>query len=190
MSVVKLFLSRKDPKDRFELLVRPHIESLYRLAYLLCRSQSDAEEIVQLLLTKLFQKTGQLEKIDKLKPWLSRALYNLYVDSFRTNKRNMALFTDDSENGEIATSDPSPAAVTDNRLKQSIIKKALQSLNQDQQIVVLLHDTEGYTLHELENILQTPLGTLKSRLNRARSHLRTILPMELSGDDKRVKTTR
>ena len=54
----------------------------------------------------------------------------------------------------------------------SRIESALEQLNPDQRLVVLLHDSEGYTLDELSHILQVPLGTLKSRLNRAHARLK------------------
>jgi RNA polymerase sigma-70 factor (ECF subfamily) len=71
------------------------------------------------------------------------------------------------------------------------IDAALKQLNDDQRILVLLHDSEGYTLNELTDILQVPLGTLKSRLNRARTHLKKLLSMEpLEGLDRVNDTKR
>jgi RNA polymerase sigma-70 factor (ECF subfamily) len=58
----------------------------------------------------------------------------------------------------------------------------MQQLNEEQRLVMLLHDAEGYTLIELADILQTPIGTLKSRLHRGRNLVREITEMELFGD--------
>ena len=58
----------------------------------------------------------------------------------------------------------------------------MQQLNEEQRLVMMLHDAEGYTLIELADILQTPIGTLKSRLHRGRNLVREITEMELFGD--------
>jgi RNA polymerase sigma-70 factor (ECF subfamily) len=58
--------------------------------------------------------------------------------------------------------------------------QAIMQLNEDQRVVILLHDAEGYTLDEVSNILQTPLGTLKSRLHRGRNRVKELTLMELS----------
>lgn len=187
MSVIKIFQNKSNSKDRFELLLRPHVESLYRFAYRLTQSQHDAEELVQLLLTKLYPKINQLESVESLKPWLSRAMYNLYIDSFRKNKVEAAIFSPDDISDETPTSDLSPIAHTDNEVTKQQLDTAIQQLSHDHRVVIMLHDAEGYTLSELENILQTPIGTLKSRLNRARNNLKTLLWMEPYDSEQRVK---
>ncbi len=167
--------------------MRPCVEGLYRFAYRLTQSQNDAEELVQQLLTKLYPKIDQLESIEKLQPWLSRALYNLFVDGFRKKQVEAAIFVTEDVCNETASSSMTPSMHTDNeQIKQQLLS-AIERLNPDQRAVVMLHDAEGYTLSELENILQTPIGTLKSRLNRARTHLQKLLPMEPFDEEQRVK---
>lgn len=186
MSVINIFRSKSKPDNRFEQLVRPYIEGLYRFAFRLSQSQHDAEELVQLLLTKLYPKVDQLEKIERLRPWLSRALFNLYVDSFRKKQVEATIFTTDTEGDDTATSTLSPAAHTGNEEMKTLLSSAIQQLSHDHRVVILLHDAEGYTLKELETILQTPIGTLKSRLNRARTNLKELLPMEPFEEEERV----
>jgi len=187
MGIHRLFRSKTEPKDQFERLFLPHIEGLYRFAYRLCPTQNDAEELVQLLLTKLFPKTDQLEKIENLRPWLARSLYNLYIDIFRKAQREAALFCVEPSYDETAGTDITPYESADQAQKSQLIAEALQHLNPDQRTVVLLHDSEGYTLKELELILDTPIGTLKSRLNRARTMLRDRLTVEPFTESIRLK---
>jgi len=187
MSVINIFHAKSKPKDRFELLIRPHVDGLYRFAFRLAQSRSDAEELVQQLLTKLYPKLDQLESIEKLRPWLSRALYNLFVDSFRKSQVEAAIFVTGDISDEIASSSMTPAAHTSNEQIKQQLYSAIQQLNPDQRAVVMLHDAEGYTLSELEGILQTPIGTLKSRLSRARNHLQKLLAMEPFDERPRVK---
>jgi RNA polymerase sigma-70 factor (ECF subfamily) len=67
------------------------------------------------------------------------------------------------------------------------ILAALEQLNPEQRAVIAMHDVEGYSLEELATILETPLGTLKSRLHRARQRMRSLLPMEPFSGGERVK---
>lgn len=190
MNLVNLFKARTRPADRFEQIIRPHIETLYRFAYRLCNSRDDAEELVQILLVRLFAKLEQLESIEKLSPWLCRGLYNLYIDSYRAAMRQSTLFDLDSDGEAVASDQVTPFEHVSANQVMTSIDDALNQLNDDQRILVLLHDSEGYTLVELSDILQVPLGTLKSRLNRARTNLRKLLSMEPIDDLDRVSDIR
>lgn len=175
MNIINLFKDRKNSADRFERTIRPHIEALYKLAFRLCNSQNDAEELVQVFLIRIFPKIDQLELIEKKSPWLCRGLYNLYVDNYRKTVREATIFDCHETDENLAQHQNTPLDYVDNKDLSRRINTALQQLNDDQRVVVLLHDSEGYTLHELTEILGVPLGTLKSRLNRARQSLKKLL---------------
>ena len=108
MSIIKLFRLRTTPADRFEQLVSPHIGLMYRLAYRLCQNEDDAEEVLQLLMTKLYLKLDELEQVDSLRPWLMRSLYNLYVDSYRKQQRTLAVISPDEIPDSIETGERNP----------------------------------------------------------------------------------
>src|SRR5438874_12742244 len=80
-----------------------------------------------------------------------------------------------------------PEDEAERRGQRERIMRALDRLNTEQRAVVAMHDVEGYSLEELETMLETPLGTLKSRLHRARQRLRALLPMEPFSVGERVK---
>ncbi len=182
MSIVKLFKSRNQTGDRFERLVSPYINTLYSFAFRLCQSADDAEELVQLLLTRLFPKLEELEQIESLRPWLTRSLYNLYVDSYRKQQRTLAIISPEEIPENVISNDKNPYENMELSHNQQVIAAAMQQLNEEQRLVMMLHDAEGYTLVELADILQTPIGTLKSRLHRGRNQVREITEMELFGD--------
>lgn len=187
MSILNLFRNRTKPADRFERLLRPHIDTMYRFAYRLCGSRDGAEELVQAFLTRLFPKLDKVEEIENLSPWLCRGLYNLYVDDYRRLQRENTIF-DTDEITDLASDDTDTTFVrASNTELSSRIESALDQLNPDQRLLVLLHDSEGYTLEELSRILQVPLGTLKSRLNRAHTRLKNTLSTEPFDDSVRVK---
>ena len=185
MSIVKLFKSRIQTADRFEQIVSPYINTLYCFAFRLCQSSDDAEELVQMLLTRLFPKLEELEQVESLRPWLTRSLYNLYVDSYRKQQRTLAIISPEEMPENIVSNDKTPYENIELSHNQQVITAAMQQLNEEQRLVMLLHDAEGYTLVELADILQTPIGTLKSRLHRGRNLVREITAMELFGDQLR-----
>lgn len=119
-----------------------------------------------------------METLEKPIPWLKRGLYNLYVDNYRRQNREAAVFSSEEYQDNIAVAPETPQTLANNRDLAKKIENALKALNDDQRIVVLLHDSEGYTLEEISEIQQVPVGTLKSRINRARNTLKTLLTME------------
>jgi len=188
MAVILPF--KKKQTDPFETLLMPHTESLYRLAYRLCGQQSDAEDLVQDLLIKLYPRLQELQKLEKLRPWLARSLYNLFIDSVRSKKRNPVQGGEEELQSALDLAhDPQhrPDMIIEQQQSQSRILIALEMLNEDQRNLINFHDVEGYTLPELETILDTPLGTLKSRLHRARAKLKDLLEMEPSSEKQRVR---
>lgn len=173
--IFSLFRYRKGD-DAFETLVAPHVERLYRLAYRFTGDRNDAEDLVQELLTHLYPRRAALAQVRDLGPWLARALYHRFVDTWRHRAADPLRGAADEE-VLAALADPR-ADVQRDTLLQARLNAALAHLNADQRAVIALHDIEGYTLDELETLLETPLGTLKSRLHRARRELRTLLGME------------
>ena len=176
--------------DGFEDLVAPHLERLYRLAYRLTGHRHDAEDLVQDLLVRLYPRRDQLAALDEPRTWLARSLYNLHVDGIRSRQRSpIGLAARGSEDllAAMAHSGDSPETQTEQGLLQRRLVQALETLNEDQRLVVSLHDMEGYTLTELETILGTPLGTLKSRLHRARQALKEDLCREPFAPTERVQ---
>jgi RNA polymerase sigma factor (sigma-70 family) len=173
----------RPPELNFEDLLRPQVEYLYRLAWRFTGSVADAEDLVQDVLIKLYPRTQELLEIERLRPWLARVLYNQFVDSVRQQARSPIAELADIE-GEDNPLDALPATRdgpeehAERSGQRERILRALDRLNPEQRAVVAMHDVEGYSLEELETMLETPLGTLKSRLHRARQRLRALLPME------------
>lgn len=175
MSIIDFWSARKDPHQQFELLLRPHLKQMYRLGYRLTGNREDAEDLVQDVLLKLFPKLEEMKAIEKLSPWLSRVLYRQFVDKYRQQQRQaLNLVDDDIEEEQLAEreSRSGPEDVANSELTLGMLSQAIDRLNEDQRQLILLHDVEGYSLPELREILDVPLGTLKSRLNRARGQLR------------------
>lgn len=163
----------------FDQLVRPHFDRLYRLAYRLTGNKHEAEDLFQELLIKAFGKLDDLVNIEEPGSWLSRVMYNLFIDQHRRFARQrMHLVEEGHLAGEGISALPgsdNPVAANERMEQLKQLDSALQQLSEEHRIVVLLHDTEGYKLKEIQEITGVPVGTVKSRLHRARSRLRQIL---------------
>ncbi len=175
--------------EAFERVVAPQVDSLYRLAYRLTGHRHDAEDLVQDLLVRLYPRCAELANLDEPRTWLARSLYNLFVDGLRSRQRSpigLADYSSEELLGSMADTTATPEMRTEQHLLERRLVEALATLNEDQRLVVALHDMEGYTLTELEHILATPLGTLKSRLHRARESLKKHLRAEPFAPAQRV----
>jgi RNA polymerase sigma-70 factor (ECF subfamily) len=176
-------MSATDENLAFERLVRPHFDRLYRLAWRLTGSKAEAEDLFQELLIKAYGKIGQLATIDKPGPWLCHVMYNLFIDEKRRFARQRMHTVEEGQlagdgiEGLAGTDDRGSDPVAENQRIEQIqrLDTALAQLSDEHRIVVLLHDTEGYKLDEIQELIGTPVGTIKSRLHRARARLREIL---------------
>ena len=166
-------------KQTFETLVQPHFDRLYRLAFRLTGRKAEAEDLFQELLIKAYGKLVDLVAIEEPGSWLSRVMYNLFVDEQRRFARRRMHTVEEGEMsgdglaGLPGTDDP---AWNHERLERiQKLDSALSALSDEHRIIVLLHDTEGYKLTEIQELIGVPVGTVKSRLHRARARLREIL---------------
>ena len=172
-------MSIEQNRQTFEILVQPHFDRLYRLAFRLTGHKAEAEDLFQELLIKAFGKLDDLVTIEEPGSWLSRVMYNLFIDERRRFARRRmhtveeGFLPGDGLEGMAGTDNPELDHRRFEKLKQ--LDAALAQLSDEHRVVVLLHDTEGYKLEEIHNLIGIPIGTVKSRLHRARARLRDML---------------
>lgn len=162
----------------FERIVRPHFDRLYRLAFRLCGDKPRAEDLFQEVLIKAFGRLDELVGIDNPGTWLGRVMYNLFVDDYRRDQRQRLRVVD--EGGLAGGIDELPGGIDPRAESErdetwARLDDALSRLSDEHRIVVLLHDTEGYKLEEIQSLMGVPVGTVKSRLHRARARLKEML---------------
>ena len=178
----------------FEQLIRPHLDRLYRLAFRLTGTVNDAEDLVQDVLVKLFARGSELEQIERLSPWLARVTYNQFVDNRRRygGAYLQLVSTDTASSAEyqappvLESELPGPEQAFDIDSEMTRVQVAIDQLSESHRVAVMLHDVEGYSLQEIESMTETPIGTLKSRLHRARARLKELLQVEPSAPKLRV----
>lgn len=172
--------SGKAKKQAFDTLLLSHMDQLYRLAYRFCGNRDDAEDLVQDVLIKLYPRGEELLKIEQLGPWLARTLYNHFVDNVRRYQRNPVQLVDSNDASSLDRGglEDSPDHVFAREQQLERLQILVNQLNPEQRSLLALHDMEGYTLPELVKMLDTPLGTLKSRLFRARNRLKELVKLD------------
>ena len=194
MAWPKLFKQSSPAAVEFDGLMREHVAALYRSAFRWTGSVDRAEDLVQDLLIRLYPRLGELREIDRIRPWAMRVRYRLFVDPLRRERASPVQFGIDpdpadaeiEERAEFIDPNPGPAELTERQLSQDRIAAAWAQLVEEHRVVLSLHDIEGYSLVELSETIDVPVGTLKSRLHRARARLRELLTTERFSSSDRV----
>ncbi len=174
-SLFKGNLFNQNIGDSFESRLAPHLERLYKQAYQYTGTATDAEDLLQDLLLELYSSPKKLLDIENLPAWLNRCLYHRFIDRYRKEKRQPQLKSiDDSDLENELTSNSRP----DHEYFHQQILSSLQLLSEQQRAVIIQHDINGYALPELAEMMDIPLGTLKSHLHRGRQKLKKCLSLQ------------
>jgi RNA polymerase sigma-70 factor (ECF subfamily) len=159
-------------------LIETFHKCVYSTAYHMLCNHEDALDAVQDVFIKVFEGLRKFRRGSSLSTWIYRICINVCLDRLRRRKETlMSSLSDEEREGLIELPDPSPPpeeVVEKNELKE-LVRSAINSLPAHMRMVVVLCDLEGLSYDEVAKILGVPVGTVKSRLNRARLSLRNIL---------------
>ncbi len=159
----------------------PHLDVLYNFAYRLTFDEDDAKDLVQETFMKSYRFINSFQKGTNAKAWLFRILKNSFINDYRKKSKEPSKVDYQEVEGYYNSEKTDKAITTDLRvdsLKGMLgdeITNALNALAVDFRTVIILCDLEGFTYEEMAKILDIPIGTVRSRLHRARNLLKEKL---------------
>ena len=167
---------------RYELIVQRYARHVYNIAYRLAGNASDARDLSQEAFLRVYRALRRVQPDAPLESWLYRIVNNLYIDLLRKRPKVRIESLDapvETARGELPREfpdiDSSPEAMLEREQLDGAIQRALGTLSAELRLVVILSDIEGFSYEEIASILRVPLGTVKSRLHRARQILQQRL---------------
>ena len=178
-------VARAQASDReaFDRLVDGTYTMAYATAYRLIGDVDAAADATQDAYVRAYASLHTFRGSSSFSTWLYRIVVNVSLDLLRRRPRAPEPLTvahEDDEEREIEVVDPSadPQAETERRERRAAVLRALQRVSDDHRSVLVLFDLNGLTYEEIADVLRVPLGTVKSRLNRARLALREAIREE------------
>jgi RNA polymerase sigma factor (sigma-70 family) len=177
--------SQEDRSAGFEELAIPLFDSLYNFARWLAQNQNDAEDLVQETYLKAFRSYASFEPGTNFRAWIFQILKNTFLGSRSKLERRMTQAMDSEQ--DLPTTSATPESLLIGRSNIDAVRSAIEQLPLIYREVILLSDVEDAPYREIAEILSIPIGTVMSRLARARKMVRDSLRSSharpLSGDE-------
>jgi len=174
--------SDNNKKGRFEKEALMHIDSLYNFSLYLTKNSDDAKDLVQETYYKAYKFFHQFQEGTSIKAWLFKILKNTFINLYRKKYREPEIIDYEKVESFIGLMKDNNFDFAhleeDNLLNKFLSDNVVSALNQlpdDFKTVVLLSDVEGLSYKEIADIVECPIGTVRSRLSRARKMLQKIL---------------
>lgn len=160
-------------------LVNRYKDKLINFIFNYLGDLESSEDVVQETMIKLYQKKHYYKEIAKFSTWLYTIAKNLANTELRKRKQRkttlLSQFSKDDKTYELPSNDPEPGQEIQTDIVNKIIKDAVDQLSEKFKIVIVLRDIQGLSYEDISEIINVPIGTVKSRINRARLQLQVEL---------------
>jgi RNA polymerase sigma-70 factor (ECF subfamily) len=181
MSVSLLDAQSDDAQsDSFEALAMPLFDQLYNFAHWLTQNRDEAEDLVQETYAKALKGFSSFQLGTNFRAWIYRILRNTFLTSRTGLRATMTVSLDSEEEGDgLAIEDATPETILLDRSSHELLQSAIEELPVHAREILLLCDVEEMSYQEISETLSLPIGTVMSRLSRARKALRARLRQQL-----------
>ena len=184
-------MSWKNDSSYEDVAVIECMDSLYRYAMVLTRNRSEAEDLVQETYLRAMRAMRRLRAGSNIKSWLLVILRNIWLNQLRqqrTSPNMVEIDVDEITANVVVETSKDPHALYVSKLECEQVREAIQHLPVDFREVILLREYEELSYQEIASVLGCPIGTVMSRLARARSKLRPLLSVTLQMPDPRMNS--
>lgn len=176
---------KQNDKLAWEVFVRDYQGRIFRIAFMYTRDKDDARDLTQDIFIRIYRKLNLWRDSESALAWIITIARNMGIDHIRRQKVRTARTVSVEESHDIVDYRQNPEADCNQETRRRILHKALDSLSDISREIILLKDMQGLKLDEIAGMLGIPLGTAKSRSNRARSELVSAV-LSLSGQESIV----
>jgi len=179
--------ARRGDVSAFEEVMIFHEKLVYNIAYRMLNNPDDASDITQESFIRLFKHIKSFESTNHIKSWLCRVTHNLCIDEIRRRKGKLTRsldedieFEDSSASLQIADDEPTPEETVMLQEDLDHLQRAIAKLPEEYRTMIVLRDLGGLSYQEVAEITELEMGTVKSRLSRARTRLKELFLREQS----------
>ncbi len=169
-------------RDAFNALIDRHSQKAFQFAYKLTREPEMAADVVSDAFIRIYNAMPNFKGQSSFSTWMYRILTNCFLDQKKKEKNKQTVSLDSSSKTEesnlawqVESNDPRPDEDLERTEREEAIQIALSKLPEYQRVMMVMFHTEMLSYEEIADALNTPIGTVKSRLNRARLQLRELL---------------
>lgn len=178
--------SKKGDISAFEELINKYERKAYNIAYRMMSNEEDAKDAAQEAFIKIYKSIKGFREESLFSTWLYKIVTNVCLDELRKKKKNEAVSLEvsvESDKGtayfELGAEEDTPEDYYERKEKSQLILNTIHSLKEDYKVIIILRDIQGFSYEEIASILNCSLGTVKSRINRARNVLKDKLKIRL-----------
>ncbi len=168
--------------DAFEQLFEGYYKKVYNIALRMIGNHDDACELAQEVFIRIYRSIGGFKEESQLSTWIYRIATNVCLDELRRRKNRKIVSMDEDiklEDNQLKRQledhKPTPDIIAERNETREAIKEAILQLPEHHRTMIIMRDIQGLSYDDIAKILQTPEGTVKSRINRARQALKKLL---------------
>lgn len=171
--------SQHNDLQAFEELVRIYQNKVYGLCFQLTGNYADSQDLAQEVFVRAYSSIKNFKHQSDFGTWLHRIAVNTWINMQRREKRRPVVYLDapvKTEDGElpreVAAADATPPELAEDREFRALVRRAMDQLSHEHKMVLVLREVEGYSYEEIAQILDCSIGTVRSRINRARKAMK------------------